>query len=154
MRALIFSLIALAASATSAKEDSLTRCLRNSGGAPDRPPCYEQEAQRRRTEQRALLAKLEGELRACEISWVGYHTSDALADLQKAQRLWRQFVQHECAYAHHTFGQGTDAGFISIQCEIEHHAQRNMVLRRKLKEAGEVKEMLRKELPAALNCAR
>ncbi len=150
---LILCLLALAASASFAKEDALSQCLRNAGGAPDRPPCFEQEAFRRRAELRGLLAQLESELKACEITWVGYNPSEALAELQKAQRAWRTFVRHECAYSYHTFGQGTDAGFASAQCEIKHYVERTKMIRIKLKEAREVKEMLRKDLPTALRCA-
>jgi uncharacterized protein YecT (DUF1311 family) len=83
---------------------------------------------------------------------VGYDTHRALKDLEAAQIHWREFVDRDCAYAQDTFGQGTDWALSSIQCRIEHQNQRNAVLRAKLTEAQEVKEMLRRELPTALSC--
>jgi uncharacterized protein YecT (DUF1311 family) len=103
-----------------------------------------------------LLAKLESELKVCEITREGYHPREALAELQKAQQAWLKFIRHECMYAYETFGGGTDSWHANLQCEVEHYVKRSRELRIKLKEAQEAKEleMPRNDPQAALHCAQ
>lgn len=154
MRPLILCLLMLVTLIAYAKEDALSRCLRDAGGALGRPPCWEKEAVRHRSQLGNLLIELESELKTCEITLANYSVKNAVVHLKKSQQAWLMFIQHECAYVDATFGPGTDSWYAGVECEVERYKDRSEVIRTKLKAVREVKDMLRSDLPDSLNCPR
>lgn len=135
-----------------ADQSALSRCIRSPEG-PGTAECLSREHGRRSGDQTKLLRELEKELTACTITWSGYRTAEALQSLKNAQKQWLGFVNQECDYEYHTFGQGSLATTVNLQCEIDRYTERNSELSRKLKAVREVKKMLKEDLPTAIVCS-
>ena len=128
---------------SSAKPQTLERCLQKSGGINDEAECRDKEIRALESQRYIFEKAIRAELTRCTPLLLGYDYSAAVTSFDRTQLYWRNLPGHACdGVVGKTYGVGTGISEAVLSCRIEILVQNNGWLKNRLSLLRETRKNL------------